>query len=402
MTTDGGKWQGAGLAWALTAFAVTRAVIWAAACTAPQDRGRPQSPREWSHVPTIRWDAGHYARILKTGYPLENGGLPSGAGVEVLAFFPLYPLTARLAAVWIEPEAALVVTTHLASAAAMVFLYLWARRRYNPRVAFWSVLVLSVYPPAMFLSTGYADGLLLLWVALAVWLLENGRLWPAALVSGLATATRPTGLALAAVLLLWAVQHRPRLAWPAQAARLAAIGLVSISGLIGYQLYLWRHYQRPDAFLVAQARWSGPKDRPDALLRILVLAPVTERAVAPVKYLFRGDWDRLREPGRWNALWNVAIVSLAVAGLIRARPVPRVFFLLPVFIFLEGWLPDPAGGARLIGIARYQLVALPSFLLLAAWMVHRWPTWLRGGFCAACLAMQCLYVRHFVNWELVG
>ena len=75
-----------------------------------------------------------------------------------MAFFPAYPLMARPLARWMRPEVALIVLTHAAALLATVLLYLWARRRYDGRVAFWSAVFMSVYPPAMFFSTGYADG----------------------------------------------------------------------------------------------------------------------------------------------------------------------------------------------------------------------------------------------------
>lgn len=402
MTTDQGQARRYGVGYALGAFVLIRAVVMIAAHTAPQTAGRPEAAADWWKVPTLRWDGGHYRTILETGYPRRDGQLPPAPESDTVAFFPLYPLMARPLAAWMSPSLALVVLTHFASAVAMVFLYLWARRRYNPRTAFWCVLVLSAYPPAMFFSAAYADGLLVLWVALTLWLLEHRRVWSAGLICGLATATRPTGLVLAAVLMLWAIQHRPKCPWPRQLARLGALGMLSISGLLAYQLYLWHYYQRPDAFVAVQSNWekTDPQDNP--VLWIVTLKPVLQPALGPLKYALRGDIERLLTPVRWNALWNVILVTIGIIGLARPGPVPRVFFLLPILVFLEAWLPDPCRGHRLLGIARYQLMALPSFLLLAAWMTTRWPALLRAGLIVVWLMMQCMYVRAFANAEMVG
>lgn len=195
---------------------------------------------------------------------------------------------------------------------------------------------------------------------------------------------------------------RPTSGLPRELARLSATGLLSISGLIAFQLYLWHYYQRPDAFVAVQSNWAEAKPRAHPILETLTLKAVIPPAFGPLKYAIRGDISELLTPTRWNALWNVLLVSLGVVGLIRPGRVPRVFYLLPILVFLEAWLPDPVRGGRLVGIARYQLMALPSFLLLAHWMANRWPAVLRLALCAGWLALQCLYLRHYVNWILVS
>jgi hypothetical protein len=76
--------------------------------------------------------------------------------------------------------------------------------------------------------------------------------------------------------------------------------------------------------------------------------------------------------------------------------------LLPILVFLEAYLPDPDRGSRLIGNARYQLMALPAFPLLASWLAAPRLAPARYLLCAGMLALQCVYIRLFVNWILVG
>ena len=86
----------------------------------------------------------------------------------------------------------------------------------------------------------------------------------------------------------------------------------------------------------------------------------------------------------------------------NGRPSRASRFLLPIFVFLLAYLPDPVNGGRLVGIARYQLAALPCFALLAGWRVlRRWPV-VFVVLLAAAFFLQCLYVRGFCNWVLVG
>lgn len=402
MQSTSGVWQRYGLASAMAVFIAIRIVVLIAAYTAPVDPDRLDA--KWSsHVPTVRWDGGHYWYILRNGYP------PGPPTSDVVAFFPGYPLAAWPLTVFMSADAALVVLTHVASALAMVFLYLWSGRRYGPKAAFWSVLLLSAYPAAFFFSTAYADGLLLLCVTVALWLLDRERIWMAAVVAGLGTLVRPTGLALAGVAWLWALLREPRRRWPRRLPYLVGLGLTCVSGLIGFQLYLWYHYQRPDAFFAVQSNWGSPQSVGNPIERILTLKPVLQPAFRPIKYALRGEFARLVEVDPdtgeyrvWNPLLNLIVLITAIVGLARPGRIPRITFLLPILVFLEAYLPDPYRGDRLVGIARYQLIAVPCVLLLAEWISRRWPRSAAYGMVAALVALQCVYIRHFVNWVMVG
>lgn len=382
-----------GLWLALALFALTRLIVLVAAYTAPQDRTRPQAKGWWPDPPMIRWDAGHYLGILEAGYPPQID--------DTTAFFPLYPLLARPLTYLFSPGVALVVFSHLAATGAVVLFYLWCSRVAGEAAGVRAVLLLSTFPTAMFLSTGYSEGLFLLLVALALWFVQGRRWWPAALACALATATRPTGLALAAVICLsaWVADRggplRQRL------VRLAGLGVLSVSGLIAFRVYLWDHYGRIDAWEAAQIYWSRPAVQ-DPLYKLVSLRPIVGPALRPIRHVLRGEFHRLLEPRTWNMAINVAVLVVAGIGLARPGPLPRLSFLLPIFVFLMAYLPDPFLGTRLVGIARYQLVALPCFALLAG---AGWTGWRRLVLAALLLAgllLQVQYMRLFCNWVLVS
>jgi len=401
MTLTPALWQRYGLWCALAVFVGTRVLIMIVACTAPQDRSPLRKGAWWSPVPTARWDAGHYSIILRSGYPTDHGQLPGPPTSDTVAFFPAYPLIARPLAYWLSPDAALVVLTHIASLVAVIFFYLWARRRYDDCIAFWGVVLLSVFPTAMFFSSGYAEGLMVCWVALALWLLDRQHLWAAAIVTAISTATRPTGLCLAVIVVLWTLLYGPR---RMRLVRAGAIGLVCITGLVAFQLHLWQHYGRADAFMAVQSSWEVQREPQQKALSLLTLKPLLQPASKPV---WRPDsaklyLGRLLTPEDWNPFFSLGMVVLGVAGLLRPGRLPRILYLLPILVFLEGYLPDPYRGGRLVGIARYQLISLPAFLLLASWLVRPHLHWLRYALCLGWFGLQCIYVRLFVNWILVS
>ncbi len=387
-------WWG-GLAGTVAVFALTRCfVLWIAFHV-------PHPPATTRYVlpesPLIRWDAGHYLWIAQHGYH----GLPCDS--EALAFFPGYSLVARLFIPFMRADVAMVVVTHLAALIGLMALYAWSHRHAGAFAAFCCASLVCCYPPAMYFSVGYADAVLFACVAVTLLLLERGWLLPAALVCGFATLTRPTALALAAVVVLHAWLARTGTSLVRRLLLMLCLGTVSVSGFLAYQGYLWHLYDRPDAFFAAQQNWHAHPDPANPIFKILTLKPVLHPMFRPFKYIARRQWDRLFEPPRFaNPFFNLVILVLAVWGLRRPGTVPRVFYLLPILVFLMGYLPDMANGGRLIGIARYQLIALPCFLLLTRWMLARWRGWGVAVLCLLLLAYQGYYIHLFACQVLVS
>lgn len=383
-----------GLLYALLIYVVTRAIIMSAALLAPLHTANRGPGLFWVDPPTIRWDAGHYRYILMFGYPPQ----PS----DTTAFFPAYPLvTWPLAKLTGDPDMSLVIVSHLCGAGAIAFFYLWARRRMEPNHALRAVALVCCYPPAMFFSTGYSEGLFLLCVAAALYFLEREWFWRAALASALATGTRPTGIVIAAVVVLYYLTSHGGIHRPVRWLRAIGVGVVAIAGILAHEAYLWNHYGRADAYFAAQESWK-PKERPDYWRRVFTLKPVLQPAFEPIKGVARGDFEALKNPTTWNQFWNVGILTIAICGLVWPGFLARVPFLIPILMFLMGYLADPAGGARLVGIARYQLAALPCFAWLAGVRGVR-DGWVGIGLlCAMLMLLQIRYVQLFCDWVLVS
>ena len=380
---------------AVAGFLLTRVIVWLMALwTLPE--GSPPPETGWSeYVPLFCWDSAYYREILVNGYP-PGPPIPS-----VAAFFPLYPLLGRLLAPLLTPEGALIAIANAATLIGVFFLYGWSRRLSDPPTAFWCVMLATTYPPAMFLSAGYTEGLFFMEVALTLWLLERRKCLPAACITGLATATRVTGLALAAVVVVWTWRYYKSASRQRRAARMILIAGLSLSGFLAHQGYLWRLYGRPDALLAVERHWKkDPVSHP--VLKTLTLEPVLEKSFRPVKYAFRGQFEKLLNPKTWNPVLGLLILVLAVRGLILPENIPRVLFLLPVAVFLLTYLPDPSGGSYLLSVARYQTAALPCFLLSAQWGPLQRRPFIIGGLLVVGMAFQCLYIRAFSNWQWAG
>lgn len=402
------------LSLAIAFFVFTRIVVVTVAFLAPLHReGKPW----WPENPLIRWDAGHYWGILVQGYPPTIN--------DTTAFFPLYPLT-----VWplwksivamdrmatghdyagepglprnaIASEWSMVIVSHAAALLALIVFYRWCAKLAGHDAALRACVLLSAFPTAMYFSTGYAESVFVLCIALALWWVSTRRPLLACLACAAATATRPTGIILSAVVLLMLLLQASEQGWLKRIVRLVPLGILSISGLLLHTFYLKQHYGRADAYFAAQAGWPHAEPVESPLLQLLTLQPVLEPAIKPFKYAFRGQFRLLADGRTWNILINLVMVVLAIAGLRRPGVVPRAAFLLTLLTFLLAYQDDPFSGGRLLGIARYHLISLPVFLWLATTRRLERSPLVVVLLAEAMLLLQCCYMMGYVDWILVS
>lgn len=243
---------------ALAVALVSRLAVLAAGYVVTGRRRVHGAPLHWSVVSrlTREWaskDGGAFIAIARGGY-----GHPHSA-----AFFPLYPLALRGAALLTGGDYALagVLLSLTCYAVAMVLLYRLTAAELDTRTAALAVAFISVFPTALTFGLVYSESLFLLLTVAAFFFARRGR-WPAAGVAGmLAVATRSSGLALLpALLLLYGRQQgwswrsvslrRPRdlsLGW------LALIPL----GLLAFMAYLWWRLGDPLAFSAVERSYWG-------------------------------------------------------------------------------------------------------------------------------------------------
>ena len=105
-----------------------------------------------------RWDAPHYIDIASKGYA---GCIQDGEHL-FLVFFPLYPWLLRIVHVVINNwEAACLVLSCLAYAAGSCFFYALISEEYGKRIAWKSLVLLSVYPFSFFFGAMMTESLFL-------------------------------------------------------------------------------------------------------------------------------------------------------------------------------------------------------------------------------------------------
>ena len=185
------------------------------------------------------WDSVFYQQIATSGYAGDN-----------VAFFPLFPLCIRaFMLLGLSAEVAGTLVNNLAFLGALLLLSNWMARQYGTNAARWSAAVLAWCPLSLFSTVVYTEGLYLLLSTATLRAFEFKQYSGVALWGMLATATRPTGIAIVPALIIaaWKERRRP-------IAYIAS--LVAGSGLVFYSLYCRIYLGDWLAFGHAQQQWK--------------------------------------------------------------------------------------------------------------------------------------------------
>lgn len=297
-------------------------------------------------------DAWWYLDVAERGYERRPFDTTRQAN---WAFFPLHPGLWRVAnASGLDPAWGGMLLAHVLFALALVQSHRWVQLVRDADTADRAVMVIALFPTAYFFSLPWSESLFLLLTAsslLAVW----QRRWGSASgFSALASATRPTGVLLAA-LLWWQARDGRRLPTP----RFWAWTLLAGAGLFAFMALLWARTGNPLAFADIQVAWGRDGGSFTKHLRRWITDPLL-----------------LAEP--WNVRWiNNAALLLGIAGSAWLwRQQQRG---LALFAFLSLLLPWSTG--TLVSMGRYFATCLPLFLALACWLRRpwMWSAWLAAS-----------------------
>jgi hypothetical protein len=286
----------------------------------------------------LRYDPVWNVDIADHGYFYAPGQQSS------VAFFPSYPLTVRAASdiTGDTPLAAMLVTFLSGLGVAMLF-WRWCSARLSPDGRRVALALLLLYPYAWYLyGTGYSDALYIAAALGAFVLFESDHAVLAGLVGAVATAARPTGVALLFGLLALALIRR----------RGPGV-LLAGAGIASWCAYLWVQFGDPLAFLHAEG------------------APGWDQQPGPHTWFKAAFWDVLQHG---DPTFAARLVAQAILGLGFLAAVP---FVVRRFGWGYGLFTLVAVGIPLIGTGdfqgtgRYLLAAFPVFALVGDALASR-------------------------------
>ncbi len=342
--------------------------------------------------PLARWDAAWYLRIADSGY--------AGSDARA-AFFPLYPLLVRSLATpfGASPSALLLASYAVALACflgALVLLHKLVALELGRPLARPALLLLAVFPAAVFFGAPYSESLFLLLAVGAFYAARTGRwAWAGAAAAG-AAATRSAGLLLMIPLAVLWFESRPR------SARDAAWLLLAPLGLAAYVVFLavaegdaWRFLDVQDAWsrelaVPLAGAWDGFTAAVDGARQLL-------SGQREVVYFEQAAGDPYRIAAI-NLMLFGALVFAAVACVGCLRRLPKAYGAW-VAASLVLPLTFPVKPQPLMSLPRFLAVLFPIFMWLALWSEERRATARVAAVSALGLG---LFTAQFASWHWVS
>ena len=344
-------------------------------------------------APLARWDAVWYLRIADSGY---------GESPARVAFFPLYPLLVRaIGELGGGSPAARLIAAYLISLAAflgaLALLYRLTALELGRQVAGAALLLLAVFPAALYFGAPYSESLFLLASVGAFYAARTGSWAWAGAAAGAAAATRSAGILLLVPLaLLWWGHGQER-----RARDLAWLALAPLC-LAAYSLHLGLVQGDPLAFLDVQDAWYRELAGPLGGVRDGLVA-----ALDGARQLLSGSREPVYfeaaggDPFRIAAI-NITLVGFLVFALVACvgvwrRLPPAYGAWVTVALLLP--LSFPVGPQPLMSLPRFLAVLFPIFIWLGLVceerrMTHRM---------AAALAVGLgLFTAQFASWHWIA
>jgi 4-amino-4-deoxy-L-arabinose transferase-like glycosyltransferase len=334
----------------------------------------------WYHS-LLRWDSEWYKIIASEGYSYNGDpGL-----TQTVVFYPLYPLLSRILSeiLRIDVIDSMLLVSNLAAAAAILLLFKLTRQQFNDRVALVTVAMISFFPLSVFLSAGYTEPLALLWMVSFFLAISGKRYLTAAVLAGLALATRSSGIVLVPVLLweLWLDRSPRRFLMEA-----VPLAIVATSGLWLYIAYLGFTFHHPMAFSDGQAAFHGNTTMIHRLISALTLQPFAKM-----------DFTDVSPAGldQWFTLIFMALVACSwFAGLNRGMTLFAFSLLALPYLTLAG------GPAGFTSMGRFNIVSFPLFVVMALLMERQ--QWMIPGIIGISGSLLLIYTALFAQWQWIG
>ena len=299
------------------------------------------------------FDGVHYLNIAEKGYEY---GLTQ-------AFFPLYPLLIRWFTLTGNRLLPALIISHLSFVGFLYYFVKLGRLDFKLKTVKWAWILFLLFPASFFLFGVYTESLFLL-LAAAAFYLARRKLWlQAAIVAGLASATKLVGIFLLPAILWEYYQVKKPKVLP-----LVGFCLIASSGLLLYLNYLLQRFNDFLIFVHSQPGFGAGRQVSELVLPYQVIARYFKMflSVSPSNNIY-------------PVLVFEFLATLFFAGLIIYAFKKKLRSSYLIFIIPTLLLPTLTG--TFASMPRYGLVAFPLFYLLGDFKNKYVKIILAAGFC---------------------
>ena len=314
-----------------------------------------------------KWDSVHWVAAATSGYPhhlpLADGHLAGSTA----AFFPAYPLLVRVvsAVTGLGSFKAALFVSNGTGLVATIALWHLTRALCDTGTADRSSALFCLFPGALAFSMAYSEGTMLALAIPCVWALVARRWLLAGCLAGLATATRPNAVALAACCALVAAHA----VWTRREWRSLVAPLLSPAGVIAFVVFLHHQTGRWDAWPRTEREGWGERVNPRSVwiaLRafqhhswqptatLILLGALTVAVFLPLLL-----WSKL--PWPLSAYAILVLVPAVASQQISTKP-RLVLAAFPLFVGAADRL-RPVAYQITVGLMAALTVATTAYLL---------------------------------------
>lgn len=366
--------------WRLVAFwAVTVAVAWGVAIYSARNpvSHQPGVPPAGNAVEALSaWDGSNYRQIAVNGYEV------SAKGRGLFNFFPLYPgLSRLLGGIDHAPLAGILLSQFLALVCLMlmsVMAHGHEPRSLSREPGFW--LLLS--PFGFFMLAFYTESLFLFLTLLHYFAYTSRSLRISASAGILAGLTRPTAIALPAMLWVEAIGRWRR------KERWFAVVVAGAAPAIGIGIYFaYVAWRIGDVFGYPHLSNQASSNA----LRI----PLHPMAVDLRAWIYNLRWSGTTPLFDMVLRHGSTFAMLLLLFLARRRlPVSWLVYSAAVLLLVHSFFP--------IGVSsgRYELMLFPAYFALATTRLAKSRAWMPVAIGFAVLSVLSLY--RFTTWRWIG
>lgn len=277
------------------------------------------------------FDGVHYLRLIEHGY----------IDIGTQAFFPFYPLLASILSNFtgLSAYASAILVSLVSFILSLPILW-----QLYPSHKVRSTIFLLLFPTSFFFLSVYTESLFLLLSLSFFLLLKNHRYLAASLLAGLASATRLVGVFLG-LILVWHLitQHKKTSIF-----YIVVLATLSLSGFIGYCLFLWLQHNDPLMFLHVQGMFGANRTQGEIILLPQVIYRYIKMIVTVdlTTYLYQRIW--------------LELVFFTGALYAWAKNLKHQSNEINLYVILSLLLPTLTG--TLSSVPRYILVLVPFIL----------------------------------------